>query len=50
MTIEEIREMNAEQVEARLAEIQTEIDAEGADLEALNAEIDACKCRASTPL
>lgn len=45
MTIEEIREMNAEQVEARLAEIQTEIDAEGADLEALNAEIDACKER-----
>ena len=45
MTIEEIREMNAEQVEARLAEIQTEIDAEDADLEALNAEIDACKER-----
>ena len=45
MTIEEIREMNAEQVEARLSEIQTEIDAEGADLEALNAEIDACKER-----
>ena len=43
MTIEEIREMNAEEVEARLSEIQTEIDAEGADLEALNAEIDACK-------
>ena len=45
MTIEEIREMNAEEVEARLSEIQTEIDAEGADLEALNAEIDACKER-----
>lgn len=45
MTIEEIRELTAEQVEARLSEIQTEIDAEGADLEALNAEIDACKER-----
>lgn len=45
MTIEEIRELTAEEVEARLAEIQTEIDAEGADLEALNAEIDACKER-----
>lgn len=45
MTIEEIRELTAEQVETRLAEIKTEIDAEGADLEALNAEIDACKER-----
>ena len=45
MTIEEIRELTAEEVEARLAEIETEIDAEGADLEALNAEIDACKER-----
>lgn len=45
MTIEEIRELTAEEVEARLVEIQTEIDAEGADLEALNAEIDACKER-----
>lgn len=45
MTIEEIRELTAEEVEARLSEIQTEIDAEGADLEALNAEIDACKER-----
>lgn len=45
MTIEEIREMNAEQVEARLSEIEAEIDTEGADLEALNAEIDACKER-----
>lgn len=45
MTIEEIRELTAEQVEARLSEIETEIDAEGADLEALNAEIDACKER-----
>ena len=45
MTIEEIRELTAEQVEARLSEIETEIDTEGADLEALNAEIDACKER-----
>lgn len=45
MTIEEIREMTAEQVETRLSEIEKEIDAEGADLEALNAEIDACKER-----
>lgn len=45
MTIEEIRELTAEEVETRLSEIQTEIDAEGADLEALNAEIDACKER-----
>lgn len=45
MTIEEIREMSAEQVEVRLSEIEKEIDAEGADLEALNAEIDACKER-----
>lgn len=45
MTIEEIRELSGEQVEARMEEIKVEIDAEGADLETLNAEIDALKER-----
>lgn len=45
MLIEEIRELSGEQVEMRLDEIKTEIDAEGADLETLNAEIDALKER-----
>lgn len=41
MTFEEIKALDGEQVEARFAEIKTEIDAEGADIEALNAEVDA---------
>lgn len=36
----EIKDMTMEDVEARLAEIKTEIDGEGADIEALNAEVD----------
>lgn len=36
----EINEMNMEQVEARMAEIATELDAEGADIEKLSAEVD----------
>ena len=36
----EIKDMAMEDVEARLAEIKTEIDGEGADIEALNAEVD----------
>lgn len=37
----EIKEMNSEQVEARLAEIRSLIDAEDADIEALTSEVDA---------
>ena len=37
----EIENMNMEQIEARMAEIETEASAEGADLTALNAEMDA---------
>ena len=36
----EIKDMNMEQVEARLAEIQTELDAEDANVEQLSAEVD----------
>ena len=36
----EIKEMTMEQVEARLAEITAEVEVEGADIEALNAEVD----------
>lgn len=36
----EIKDMNMEEIEARIAEITTEIDGEGADIEALNAEVD----------
>ena len=36
----EIKDMTMEDVEARLAEIKTEIDGEDADIEALNAEVD----------
>lgn len=36
----EIKDMTMEDVEARLAEIKAEIDGEGADIEALNAEVD----------
>lgn len=41
----EINEMNMEQIEERLAAITTEVEAEGADLEALNTEVDALKER-----
>lgn len=36
----DINEMTIEQIEARMAEIETQIESEGADLEALNAETD----------
>lgn len=41
----EINEMNMEQIEERLVAITTEVEAEGADLEALNTEVDALKER-----
>lgn len=43
----DINEMTIEQIEARMAEIETMIDGEGADLEALNAEIDQLVARKS---
>lgn len=43
----EIKDMSMEQVEARLAEIKTEIDGEGADIEALSAEVDSLEERQS---
>lgn len=39
----EIKEMTIEELEARKAEIATEVDAEGADLDALEAEVRAIK-------
>ena len=45
MKIEDIKNISAEECEARLAEINTEMTAEGADLEALNAEVDAIRER-----
>lgn len=45
MTIEEIRALSGAEVEERMNAIQAEIDTEGADLEALNAEVDALKER-----
>lgn len=43
----EIKDMTMEQIEARLAEIKTEIDGEGADIEALSAEVDSLEERQS---
>lgn len=40
-----INEMTMEQIEARMAEISTELETDGADLEALNAEVDALNQR-----
>lgn len=45
MTIDEIKALDAEGVESRAAEIAEEMRAEGADLDALNAEIDALEQR-----
>lgn len=45
MKIEEIKNLSAQECEARLAEIKTEMNAEGADLEALSAEVDAIEER-----
>lgn len=41
----EIKEMTFDQVEARMAEIETELKAEDADIEALNAEVDELVAR-----
>ena len=45
MSIEEIRSISAEECEARLSEIKTEMTAEDADIEALSAEVDAIEER-----
>lgn len=45
MKIEEIKSISAEECEARLAEIKTEMNAEDADIEALSAEVDAIEER-----
>lgn len=45
MKIEEIKNLTMEQVESRKAEIRTEAAAEDADLDALNAEVDALEER-----
>lgn len=45
MKIEEIKNISAEECEARLAEIKTEMNAEDADIEALSAEVDAIEER-----
>lgn len=46
MTIEEIKKLTMEQVEARKAEIKVEAAKEDADLNALNKEVDALEARA----
>lgn len=45
MKIEEIKSLSAQECEARLAEIKTEMNAENADIEALSAEVDAIEER-----
>ena len=45
MSIEEIRSISAEECEARLSEIKTEMNAEDANIEALSAEVDAIEER-----
>ena len=45
MTIEEIRNLDKEAIEVRMAEIKNEMEAEDSDLEALNAELDAIEER-----
>lgn len=47
MSIEEIKNISAEECEARIAEIRSEMNAEDADLEALSAEVDAIEERKS---
>ncbi len=48
MTIEEIRNLDKEAIEARMAEIKNEMEADDADLEALNKELDAIEERKAT--
>lgn len=45
MKIEDIKSISAEECEARLAEIKTEMTADDADIEALSAEVDAIEER-----
>ena len=45
MTIEEIRTLDNDALEERMASIKTELENEDADLEALNSEIDAIEER-----
>ena len=45
MTIEEIKVLSKEDLEARIAEIKNEMEVEGADLDALTAEVDAISIR-----
>ena len=47
MSIEEIKNLSAEECEARIAEIRSEMNAEDADLEGLSAEVDAIEERKS---
>ena len=47
MSIEEIKNISAEECEARIAEIRSEMNAEDADLVALSAEVDAIEERKS---
>lgn len=45
MTVEEIKNISADECEARIAEIRTEMNNEDADIEALSAEVDAIEER-----
>lgn len=45
MTVEEIKNISAEECEARIAEIRTEMNNEDSDIEALSAEVDAIEER-----
>ena len=48
MTIEEIKNISAEECEARIAEIKNEMNDESADIEALSTEVDAIEERKTT--
>lgn len=45
MTVEEIRALNADEIETRLSEIRKEMETDGVDLKALKAEVDAIEER-----
>ena len=45
MTLDEIKVLNSEGVEERMAAIKTDMNAEGADIDALNTEVDALVAR-----
>ena len=45
MKLEEIKTLDLAGIEQRMSEIRTEIDTDGADIDALTAEVDAIEAR-----